>query len=236
LYRFSSVLKCTLKKILSYCITQEEGSLSSLRLLLCTGRNASLDPPLGLHRKRTGFLFYAFFSAEAGMLPVTRLWAYTGRGQPFCFNLASLQRQECFPGLASGLTQEEDSLSASSLLLFRGRNAFLDSPLGLHRKTTAFLLHACFSAKAGMLSGTRHWAYTGRKQPFCSKPASLQRQNASRDSSLGLHRKRDNLSASYSTETIIVVCEASLGLHRKRNSLSASYSPETGNVVCEASL
>ncbi len=64
-----------------------------------------------LVRKRTTFLLQAWFSAEAGILPGTLLWAYTGRGEPFCFKLASLQRQECFPGLASGLIQEEESLS-----------------------------------------------------------------------------------------------------------------------------
>jgi hypothetical protein len=49
------------------------------------------------------------------------------------------------PGPASGLTQEEGSLSASSLLLFRGRNNSRDSPLGLNINRTAFLLHASLS-------------------------------------------------------------------------------------------
>jgi hypothetical protein len=86
-------------------------------------------------------------------------------------------------------------------------------------------------------------------------------RNASRDSPLGLHRKRDSLSASYSPETGNAVCEATLVSHRKRNSLyssdrkcclrgvstngvshskkyslSAFYSPETGNVVCKTAL
>jgi hypothetical protein len=53
-------------------------------------------------------------------------------------------------GPASGLTQEEGSLSASCLLLCRGRNASLDSPMGLQRKRAVFLPNACFSVEAGM--------------------------------------------------------------------------------------
>jgi hypothetical protein len=85
------------------------------------------------------------------MLPGTRLWAYTGRGEPFSLKLAYMQRQGCFLRLASGLTKEEDSLSASSLLLCRGRNVAQDSPLGFNRKRTDFLLQACVSAEAGCL-------------------------------------------------------------------------------------
>jgi hypothetical protein len=94
-------------------LTQEEGSLSASSLLLCRGRKASRDSPLGLQRRRAAFLLQACFSVEAGMLPKTRLWAYTERGKPFCFKLASLQRQECYPGIATELKQEEGSLSAS---------------------------------------------------------------------------------------------------------------------------
>jgi hypothetical protein len=136
-------------------LAQKEDSLSALSLHLCRGRNASRDSPLGLHRRRTAFLLQGCFYADAGMLPGNSLWAYTRRGQPFCFKLPSLQRQKCFSVLGTGLTQEEDSLFASSLLRCRGMIASRDSPLGLHRKRTAFLLLACFSVKAGMLPGTR---------------------------------------------------------------------------------
>jgi hypothetical protein len=132
-----------------------------------------------LVRKRTTFLLQACFSAEAGMLLGTRLWAYTRRGQLFCFKLPSLQSQEC-----------------------------LDPPLGLHRRRAAFLLQACFSAEAGMLLGTRLWAYTRRGQLFCFKLPSLQRQESFPGLASGLTQEEDSLSAaafSLSAETVNVV-------------------------------
>jgi hypothetical protein len=259
-------------------LTQEEGSLSALSLLLCRGRNAwtrhwaytrrgqpfcsklaSLQrkkcfPRLAsrlTHKKRAAFLLQASFAADPGMLPGTRLWAYTGRGKLFCFKLASLQKQECFPGLASGLTQEEYSLSASIVLLCRGSNASRNSPLGLHRKRTAFLLRACFSSEAGMprnlplglhrkrevfllracfsseagmLPGTRLWAYTGRAKPFCFKLACLKRQECFPGLASGLPQEEDSLSA---LSLLLCRCrnaswESPLGLHRKRTAFFAS--------------
>jgi hypothetical protein len=128
-------------------LTQEEYCLSASGLHLFSGRNASRDSPLGLHKKRAAFLLQACFSAEAGMLPGLASGLTEEEVQSFCF-LLSRDRKCCLPGF-SRLTREEDCLSFSCF-------------------------HIC-GDNTEMLSVTRLWAYRG-KGHFCFRLSYLQMQ------------------------------------------------------------